>query len=84
MERFVDGRRRRDRFRGGERSSSEAGLGEGTARITARGDTLRFRQRFSEIHRLRQTVKPRFSLRFVVSVKRVFCLSNLNGCLKKK
>lgn len=50
--RFADGRWRRDRLRSGKRNLPEARLGEGFARVAARSDTVRFRQRVSEVHRL--------------------------------
>jgi len=53
VERPADGRWRRNRFRGGERNFPKARLGESSARITARGDTMRLRQRFGKIHRPR-------------------------------
>lgn len=51
MERSADGRRRRNSLRSGERALPEARLGEGSARVAARGDTVRLRQRFSKVHR---------------------------------
>ena len=53
MERVIDGRWRRYRVRGSKRAFSEARLGESTEGITPWRDTLRFRQRPGEIHRVR-------------------------------
>lgn len=52
MVRLADGRWRRNRLRGGEWTYPETRLGKGFTRVAARSDSVRFRQRVSEVHRL--------------------------------